>query len=236
MSTAGWPPPLSWPTGGGRLVDLHGQHAHQSLLSAAVQRDLLDRFAGIDLDPLVSSRRQVSAIEARLAGLGGDSGARAREVDLLRFQLDELEGAGLQDPDEDAQLEAEEDDLAAAVERRHAAAVAAAALSADGPVSEAVATARAALDAHPPLAALAERLRTMEAELADIAGEVRAVGELVEERPERLAEIRGRRQLLRRLIRKYGTAVPPGAPGGGAGPPTLADALSYGGDVRRAPR
>src|SRR5262245_55225886 len=37
---------------GARLVDLHGQHAHQSLLSAAVQRAALDRFGGVDLGPL----------------------------------------------------------------------------------------------------------------------------------------------------------------------------------------
>jgi DNA repair protein RecN (Recombination protein N) len=34
---------------GRRLVDLHGQHAHQSLLSSAVQRDILDRFGAVDL-------------------------------------------------------------------------------------------------------------------------------------------------------------------------------------------
>ena len=34
---------------GARLVDIHGQHAHQSLLSAATQREALDRFAGVDL-------------------------------------------------------------------------------------------------------------------------------------------------------------------------------------------
>ena len=36
---------------GARLVDLHGQHTHQSLLAAATQRDALDRFAGVDLEP-----------------------------------------------------------------------------------------------------------------------------------------------------------------------------------------
>ena len=41
---------------GARLVDLHGQHAHQSLLSPAVQRDALDRFAAVDLGPLRAAR------------------------------------------------------------------------------------------------------------------------------------------------------------------------------------
>ena len=45
-STAGSPPPASSPRSARALVDLHGQHAHQSLLDPAVQRGALDRYAG----------------------------------------------------------------------------------------------------------------------------------------------------------------------------------------------
>jgi DNA repair protein RecN (Recombination protein N) len=78
---------------GDRLVDLHGQHAHQSLLSPAVQRAALDRFAGIDHGPLLAARAEVRQIDEQLAALGGDERARAREIDLLRFQVDELAAA-----------------------------------------------------------------------------------------------------------------------------------------------
>src|SRR3954470_7586182 len=44
---------------GSRLVDLHGQHAHQSLLQPAAQRGALDAFAGVDLDPLRTVRAAV---------------------------------------------------------------------------------------------------------------------------------------------------------------------------------
>src|SRR5690606_13765309 len=72
---------------GEQLVDLHGQHAHPSLLSASVQRSALDRFGGVDLGPLQEAREAVRRIEAALAGLGGDERARARELDLLRYQV-----------------------------------------------------------------------------------------------------------------------------------------------------
>src|SRR2546421_3342454 len=65
---------------GATLVDLHGQHAHQSLLGTAVQRAALDAFAGIDLEPLAAARSKVREIEEQLAALGGDARARAREM------------------------------------------------------------------------------------------------------------------------------------------------------------
>jgi DNA repair protein RecN (Recombination protein N) len=189
---------------GSRLVDLHGQHAHQSLLSAASQRAALDRFAGVDLEPLESARHEVRRVDEALAALGGDDRARAREIDLLRFQVTELEAARLDDPDEDAALEAEEELLADAVAHREAAGHAAEALSAEGPAAEALAATLAALAGRAPFAGHVERLRSVAVEVADLAGEIRAVGERIEEDPERLADVRGRRQLLRELTRKYG--------------------------------
>ena len=69
------------------LVDLHGQHAHQSLLKTAVQRGALDQFGGIDTAPLASLMDELRSCEGALAELGGDERARAREIDLLRFQV-----------------------------------------------------------------------------------------------------------------------------------------------------
>ncbi|MPY96137.1 MAG: AAA family ATPase, partial [Acidimicrobiia bacterium] len=78
---------------GERLVDLHGQHAHQSLLQPSAQRQALDNFAGTDLGPMRARAGEVSRLEVELAGLGGDDRARAREADLLRFQLEEIAAA-----------------------------------------------------------------------------------------------------------------------------------------------
>ena len=97
---------------GTRLIDLHGQHAHQSLLAPAMQRAVLDTFAG---PPALEPRAEYQALhdELRAVGraldhLGGDERTRARELSLLSYQIDEIEAAGLSDPEEVAALEREE--------------------------------------------------------------------------------------------------------------------------------
>ncbi|HUI03161.1 MAG TPA: DNA repair protein RecN [Acidimicrobiales bacterium] len=193
---------------GARLVDLHGQHAQQSLLDASSQRRALDAFGGVDTGPLDAALARCRALGEELEALGGDERARARDADLLRYQLAEIDGAALAGDDEDDELGTEEERLAEAGAHRQAAALALGLL--DG--GEATATgvvdlagaARAALGAEGPLAALSARLGALQADAADIATELRAVVETWEDDPERLAQVRARRQLLRDLSRKYG--------------------------------
>jgi DNA repair protein RecN (Recombination protein N) len=192
---------------GGRLVDLHGQHDHQSLLSAAVQRRALDRFGSVDLEPLRAARKELAAIDERLAALGGDERERAREIDLLRFQVRELDEAAINDPDEDDRLEREDAILGDALAHQEAAAAATAALSTDGGTGESLAAAIAALDGREPFAAPLARLRSAAAELADVATEVRTIGEGIEDDQERLAAVQERRRQLHDLKRKYGETL-----------------------------
>ncbi len=191
----------------GPLVDLHGQHAHQSLLHTAAQREALDRFGRIDDGPLREARRRVAAADAALGALGGDARARARELDLLRFQVDEIDAAGITGHDEEQVLAATEDELADASAHKAAAAAAVAALVDDGGALDGARAALAVLGARSPLASAAARLRGLIAELDDLADEVRGVGERIEDDPGRLAEVRGRRQALRDLRRKYGDSL-----------------------------
>ena len=203
---------------GARLVDLHGQHAHQSLLGAAAQRAALDTFAGVDHAPLIAARVALREVDTALAGLGGDQRGRAREAELLHFQLAELEAASVTDPDEDAALEAEEDLLADAVASREAAALATQLLVGEDGWSDALGRATTALAGRRPLAAVEARLRSLSAEVADVSGELRAAAESLEDDPERLAAVRDRRRLLRELQRKYGD--------------TLAEVMSFAAGVR----
>lgn len=197
---------------GARLVDLYGQHAQQSLFDPAAQRRALDAFAGIDTGPLrrlhAERRRLTSEVEA----LGGDERARAREIDLLRHQLDEIDAARLDDPDEDAALGAEEERLSEAARYRELAGIALDALEAEERAEAAGAVDRlgqaaSALSSRPALAPLAERLRALQAEASDAASELRAVRDGWEDDPQRLDDIRARRQLLRDLSRKYREAI-----------------------------
>ena len=193
---------------GARLLDLHGQHSHQSLLDPAAQRRALDAFGAVDLGPLTAARGERRRAEEELAALGGDDRARAREADLLRYQLEEIDGAGLGGPEEDDELATEEERLAEASAHRQAAAAALAALDGDegggGAAVDRLGAARAVLDGRAPLAELSERLAALQAEAADAASELRRVVETWGDDPERLAQVRARRQLLRELSRKYG--------------------------------
>ena len=177
------------------------------MLGVAAQRAALDRFGGIDLTALRAARARVAEVDAELATLGGDDRTRAREIDLLRYQVDEMVGAGIDDPDEDRALEIEEDRLADAVAHREAAARAIEALSGDGGGIDALGSARAALAGRAPFADVEARLHGLEAEASDIGVELRRAVEDIADDPERLAQLRARRQLLRELIRKYGETL-----------------------------
>jgi DNA repair protein RecN (Recombination protein N) len=212
---------------GVELVDLHGQHAHQSLLHMAAQREALDRFGRVDLGPLQAARQEIGAVLDELGRMGGDERARARELDLLRYQVADIDAAAIAGPDEDAELGRLEDVLADAAAHREAASGAVMLLSGDGnggapeaaaSAVDAVGSALALLAGRGPFGDAETRLRTLAAELSDVAGELRAAGEAIDEDPERLAQVRERRQLLHDLRRKYGE--------------TLADVLAEGDRLR----
>jgi DNA repair protein RecN (Recombination protein N) len=192
---------------GARGVDLHGQHSHQSLLSAPEQRDALDRYCRTDLAPLRAARAMLTEIDASLAALGGDSKFRARELDLLRFQVSELRAASLTSAVEDSELDEEHDLLAGAVEHRESGEHAVAALVDDDGAADAIGTALRAIAGRAPFSEIEARLRALSVELADVVAELRTRTGEIEEDGERLAAIRERLQLLRDLRRKYGDTL-----------------------------
>lgn len=203
---------------GEELVDIHGQHAHQRLMSAAAQREALDIFGSINRSPLVSARVVVTEIDALLGALGGDEKSRAREIDLLSFQCEEIENARIVSADEDQQLSHEEDVLSDVAKHQESLQRAVALLSDDGGAVETLGEALRALSAVSSLSSLPERLAALLAEATDLAHTVREAAEGVDENPARLEEIRLRRQLLRDLMRKYGDS--------------LADVMNFGAEAR----
>lgn len=216
---------------GAELVELHGQHAHQTLLSTAAQRYALDAFGGIDLAPLRAAQAEVAHIRSLLEESGGDVGARAREMDLLRYQLDEIVAAALGDPDEDASLDSEEDRLADAQAHREALALAHECLTGDDCAIDRLGTALQGLVHRAPFAHLERRLRGLFDEASELAGDLRRASEEVVDDPQRLDEIRRRRQQLVELRRKYGTATL-ARHEHVVGEPTLAGVMAYGLEVR----
>jgi DNA repair protein RecN (Recombination protein N) len=193
---------------GARLVDLHGQHAHQSLLDPTSQRQALDTYGNVDLGPMNQARARVRAATAEIERLGGDEKERARQADLLRYQIEEITSAHITGTTEDDELRLEELRLSAASDLRAAASVALDALDADGAgASEAMGRAIASLEGHDALEDLRKRVLGLQADTADIASELRRVTETWEDDPQRLADVSARRATLADLRRKYGNTI-----------------------------
>src|ERR1035437_10283924 len=194
---------------GSALVELHGQHQHRSLIHTTAQRQALDEYGQVDLSELQRARSRLRSLTDESASLGGEVSQRAREMDVLRYQIDEIESACIEDDAEDGRLELEEDRLAAASAYRDAAAEALEALAeaSVGSALDRMAEASGALAGRPPLAALEARVRASMADLSDLSTDLRDVVETWGDDPERLAEIRSRRQRFHELERKYGSTL-----------------------------
>ena len=202
---------------GARLLAFYGQHEHRKLTLGSAQMEILDGFAGaVHLDrrrEYRAAHAEVAAITAELAELREREGARERDLDLLRFELEEIEAAR-PDPDEQGELAGERERLRHAEALRAAAGGALARISADdeaGAAASLVAAAEGALAAvdgvDAGLDAIAERVRALSVELGDVAGELRAYAEGIEAEPGRLEEVEERLDALERLMRKHGGSV-----------------------------
>jgi DNA repair protein RecN (Recombination protein N) len=189
---------------GVRLLDLHGQHAHQSLLGVDAQRAALDLYGAIDLRRLEEAKARVAELDRELAELGGDERARAREIDLLRYQVDELDAADITDPDEEAELRNRADVLANAVEHEEAGSRSIGHLLDDDGARDRLALALAMIEHRGPFAEEAVRLRDLLAGVEDVADSIRSVAGDIEHDPEALAGLQDRLQVLQQMRRKYG--------------------------------
>src|ERR1022692_3293889 len=88
------------------LVDIHGPHEHQSLLRPSRQLAILDAFGKLDgeREAFADLVHRRAALEAEKAELIVDEKTYAQQLDLLRFQVDEISAASLQ-PEEETQVE-----------------------------------------------------------------------------------------------------------------------------------
>lgn len=192
------------------LVDIHGQHAHQSLLQSERHVEILDAWA--ESEPLRAKVHEAyqarRAIEEERANLLRDARERARNLDLLAFQRDEIDAAALR-PGEEEEAAAERARLAGA-ERLHAAANAAyeglrsGALDA---LSRAVAEIERAARIDERLKSLLDTLQCALYGAEDAAREARSYRDAIEFNPVRLDEIEARLDQLKTLKRKYGDSI-----------------------------
>jgi DNA repair protein RecN (Recombination protein N) len=201
---------------GGAMLSFYGQHEHRRLTLASAQLDILDGFCGPGQagrrDAFAAAYARERAVRDELAALEARAGARDRELDLLEWELEEIDRA---EPSagEEAALLAERERLRHLESLLGAAAGAAGALTGedDGGATAALGAATAALEAargvDAELDALADRAAALAVEADDLAGELRRYGEGVEAAPGRLDEVEERLSLLDRLKRKHGGTI-----------------------------
>jgi DNA repair protein RecN (Recombination protein N) len=195
------------------LVDIHGQGDQQTLFDPDTHLELLDGYAGLD-----QLRSEVAAFYARWAGLRReldglkeDETQRLQLVDLLRFQIKELERARLAEGEDD-QLEEERRRLMN-VEKLTALCAESLSLiyededSAIARVRQAARRVEELGEFEPPLAGYVEGLESARAVLEDLGFSLREFAGKLEFSPERLAEIELRLAELSRLKRKYGGSI-----------------------------
>ncbi len=207
------------------LVDIHGPHEHQSLLHPARQLAILDAFGKLDEDREAFAQllRRRAALEAEKAALIVDERTYAQQLDLLRFQCEEIAAARLQ-PEEQAQLEQDYSRASNGARLLQLGQAALQALSEDenSLMTQAGQVGRSLQDLHridasaAPLVALHQQALSL---LQDLQAALSRYIESVDVDPARLRQLEERLNLIQSLKRKYG--------------PTLPEVIAFGQDARR---
>jgi DNA repair protein RecN (Recombination protein N) len=202
---------------GGRLVAFFGQHEHRRLTLASAQLELLDGFCGPDglalRGELAFSYRRARELEGRLTELRGRAGTRDRELDLLAFEIDEIDALEPSE-EEKAALLAERERLRRMDGLLTAAGAGAEAIApeaGEGGAAEILAAAEGlaagVAGVDPELDELAARLAALRIEAEDLGAELRRYSESLESQPGRLQEVEERLEAYDRLERKHGGSV-----------------------------
>jgi len=195
---------------GNYLVDIHGPHDHQSLLKPACQLELLDSFAGASALVAEYSElvRQYNAIDNEIKSLVIDEQTYMRQVDMLRYQVNEITSANLKE-DEDVELEQEYNRIKNA---ETLARICASILDTLSDSEENVVTGLSAvgrmlneMQKYDPQAAefLKDQHALME-QVQELSSKIRRYSDSIDLDESRLAEIESRLDLINSLKRKYG--------------------------------
>ena len=200
------------------LVDIHGQHEHQSLFRTQTHLKLLDDFGGSSeaRQHVGKVYTQLGALQQEAAALTETLKASEREKELLEFEIKELTSANLEEG-EDEKLADESRILKNAEALSKSADTAYRQLDEDGgagfgrPVERLKAAAKELTklsEFDDSLSELQDRLESSLYELEDIALQVRHYAEAMESNPMRLEEITDRLALIGKLKRRYGNSIP----------------------------
>jgi DNA repair protein RecN (Recombination protein N) len=207
------------------LVELHGQHEHQALLDPSLHLSVLDQYLRHDdlLSRVSTVWTRVARLREQLERVGMEAGERAARLELVTYQLNEIQRLGLK-PGEDEELAILKQVLASAervqrlCDESHAALyesdnAALGILSAARKRLAELASIDAQFESH------VETLEAVASQVEDVAFSVRSYGERIEASPEKLQQVEDRLAAVERLKRKHG--------------PTLDDVLEKGSALNR---
>ena len=201
---------------GDQLVNIHGQHDGQQLLNPACHLSYLDSFGRLTDGPLADFRQaygEIVALQREINALRMDEAEKARRIDSIRFQIDELERAELKDGEEETLTKRREllrnaEKLMDAVRAAHGA------LSGDEDCVGATDLLEQAENAlvsggrvSEELAQLGGKAADLRYALLDLAEEVRDMAGTLDFEPGELDLVEERLELLHRLEKKYGPTV-----------------------------
>lgn len=193
------------------LVDVHGQSEHFFLLKESNQLKLLDSVVGEALTAektrLKSLLQEKKEIEEQIALLGGDAQSRERLLDVLKFQIEEIESVDLREGEEE-ELLSERIKINNMEKILSALQGALSALAADGGVSDCLRGANRSMTAIAHLdseyQAICDRMESIFADTEDVIARLEDLSEDTEFDEKRAEEIELRLDCIRSLKRKYG--------------------------------
>ena len=192
----------------GFLVDIHGQHEHQSLMRVSEHRKFLDAYAGIvpQVEAFTELYNQLVEKRKILAEMNTSDAERNQKIELLKFAVDEIENANLK-PQEEDELSAEEarltqyeklfDEIDQLSQLFNSEGGAVSLLKRSRPVMEKVSS----IDSS--LSSLSGRLETAYYEIDDIAEEIKTYKNSLIFDPSRLEQVQDRLALIYKLKKKY---------------------------------
>jgi len=198
---------------GSLLLDIHGQHEHQSLLKTEYHRSLLDKYAGIEYEVMEFSDkfRELSALKKQLQDMNASERERLREIDILSFAVREIEEANLK-PDEEEKLNKEKrmlqesehlfnllDETYDSVSENRNGALAY--------LRKAMENMDGVANIDPGRKELSERLSNLFYELEDVNESIRDYRSSLDFTPDQLEKCENRLSIIYRLEKKYGSTI-----------------------------
>ncbi len=195
-----------------KLISIHGQHDNQQLLQSSNHLGILDRFAKISelLESYRASFSNVQELESRLKTIEENSGELERRLDMLKFQINEIDSAQLK-IGEDEELSELRLKLSNAEKISAAVGACREMLYGSGGVHDLLSSASSELEAvssfDAELSKMAESLVSAGFIVDDVAHELGRFASDIESNPAYLAEIEDRLDIISTLKRKYGSSL-----------------------------